>query len=66
MSGIPAGSSGDIAFLCAKSIKYPFAFVLNFSGWIKRTIMLNCRRLSFMYENVMLLQAPLERVCDTW
>lgn len=42
--------SSNIAFLCDRSVKFPFAFALNFLGWIKRAVILNCRRFSFISE----------------
>lgn len=42
--------SSDIAFLCDRSVKFPFAFALNSLGWIKRAAILNCRRFSFISE----------------
>lgn len=64
MPGIPKESCGDITFLCDKSVKYPIAFALNISGWIKGTVTLYCRIFSYM-KNVMLLQIYLEHVFDT-
>lgn len=42
--------SRHIAFLCDKSVRFPFPFALNFLGWIKRAVILDCRRFSFISE----------------